>query len=435
MTPGRSRNPITLAGAGLTTASAVAFLTYYVLHALDLLTHPYAGLLGFILIPALFVIGLLLIPFGIWRESRRRARGKDHWEWPALNFGTRRTRTVAGAVFALTLVNLAIIAVAGFGAAHYMESTSFCGQVCHEPMKPQFVALQVGAHARVACVNCHVSPGASGAIRAKMNGTRQLYEVALGHYPRPIKAEGRVPSAADTCVTCHRPGFTPRDTTKVIRDYSDDEANTESVTTLDMATTRIHWHARPDLRMEFAVSAQDPNVVTYIRATRSGAPVEEYFGPGVTSTPSTPLQPMDCRGCHSRPAHAFGATAERTVDNAIGGGLIDRTLPFVRREAVAALKADYQTEDAALSAISKRLKDFYASVPAAPQPAVSNAIAQVQQLYRTNVFPEMKITWGTYVPQNSHIDAPGCFRCHTDEIKSRTGRVVGQDCELCHRQR
>lgn len=434
MTPGRSRNPITLAGAGLTTASAVAFLTYYVLHTLDFLTHPYAGLLGFILIPALFVLGLLMIPFGIWRESRRRAKGKDHWQWPALDFGNERTRTVAGAVFALTLVNLAIIAVAGFGAAHYMESTSFCGQVCHEPMKPQFIALQTGAHARVPCVSCHVSPGASGAIKAKMNGTRQLYEVAVGHYPRPIRGEGRVPAAIDTCVTCHRPGFTPRDTTKIIREYADDDANTETVTTLDMATTKIHWHARPDVRIEFAVSAEDPNVVTYIRATQGSAAPVEYFAAGVNAPPGVPLQPMDCRGCHSRPAHAFAATAERTVDNAIGAGLIDRTLPFVRRESVAALKAEYQTEDAALAAIEKRLADFYASTPADKE-HVARAVREVQRLYKSNVFPEMKITWGTYLPQNSHIDAPGCFRCHTDEIKSRTGRVVSQDCELCHKQR
>ena len=54
------------------------------------------------------------------------------------------------------------------------------------------------------------------------------------------------------------------------------------------------------------------------------------------------------------------------------------------------------------------------------------------QLYRTNVFPRMKVAWGTYVPQSGHVDAPGCFRCHSDELKSAAGTVIRQDCELCH---
>jgi hypothetical protein len=435
VTPGTTRNPVTIAGAGLTTASAVAFLTYYVLHALELFTNPYGGLLGFILIPALFVLGLLLIPFGMWREARRRARGRAQWDWPVVNLGRATTRRVVAAVGMLTLVNLGIVAVAGFGAAHYMETTAFCGQVCHEPMKPQFTAHQFGAHSRVACVECHVSPGASGAIRAKMNGTRQLYEIATGHFPRPIRAEGRVPGAADTCVSCHRPGFMPRDTTKIIRDYADDEANTETVTMFDMLTTRIHWHARPDVRIEYAVSEKDPAVVTYVRMAQSGGAPVEYFGPGVSSAPPAGLQVMDCLGCHSRPAHAFASTAERTVDTAIGAGRIARGLPFVRREAVAALKTEYDSEASALAGIDKRLTGFYAPNSKAPASDVTRTIAEVQQLYRTHVFPEMKITWGTYLPQIGHVDAPGCFRCHSDEHKSKAGKAISQDCELCHKQR
>jgi NapC/NirT cytochrome c family, N-terminal region len=434
VTPRRTHNPLTLIGAGLTTASAVAFIAYYVVESMGFLENPYAGLIGFVLIPALFVLGLLLIPLGAWKESRRRRRGHGPWRWPVVNLGSPSTRRIVAAVALLTLVNLAIVAVAGFGAAHYMESTAFCGQVCHEPMKPQFTAHQVGAHANVKCVSCHVSPGASGTVKAKLAGTRQLYQVAVGNVPRPIHAEGRVPFAADTCVTCHRPGFTPRDTTKIIREYADDEANTETITTLDMLTTRIHWHARPDVRVQYAVSEKDPNVVTYVRATQGGGAATEYFGPGV-SAPATNLRQMDCLSCHSRPAHTFAATAERTVDNAIGAGLINRSLPYVRREAVAALKAVYDTEAAAMAGISKRLTDFYAGNSRASAADVSGAIAQVQQLYRTNVFPEMKITWGTHVPQLGHMDAPGCFRCHTDEHKAAGGKVIKQDCESCHKQR
>jgi hypothetical protein len=228
----------------------------------------------------------------------------------------------------------------------------------------------------------------------------------------------------------------PRDTTKVIREYADDEANTETVTTLDLLTMAIHWHARPDVRIEFAVSDTDANVVTYIRSATGNGAAREFFGPGVTAAPTQPLRRMDCRDCHSRPAHALATTAERTVDDAIGAGEIDRSLPFVRRETVAALKAEYPDADAAHAAIRRRLTEFYTSRDPKLAPQAASAAEAAVRLYAANVFPDMKITWGTYISQLGHVDAPGCFRCHDDEHKTRdAAAVVKQDCEICHKMR
>jgi hypothetical protein len=44
----------------------------------------------------------------------------------------------------------------------------------------------------------------------------------------------------------------------------------------------------------------------------------------------------------------------------------------------------------------------------------------------------MKVTWGTYPDHLGHVDSPGCFRCHDDQHKSRDGKVITQDCEVCH---
>jgi nitrate/TMAO reductase-like tetraheme cytochrome c subunit len=422
-------NPLSLAGAALTTASALAFITFYVIEALGLIENPYAGIIGYVLFPALFVLGLLLIPLGIWREGRRRSRGRAAWRWPVLDLGSPSTRRTMAGVVVLTLVNIGLVSVAGFGAGHYMESNNFCGQVCHEPMKPQFTAHQVGPHASVGCVSCHIGPGAKGAIKAKLAGTRQLWQVAAHNFPRPIHSGGRVPAAAETCITCHRAGFTARDTTKVIREYADDAANTETVTTLDLQTRKTHdAHARAGVNVEYAVSASDPNVVTYVRAVRDGGSPTEFFAPGTTAAPSGALRRMDCLDCHSRPAHAFGETAERAVDNAMAGGQFNRAVPFVRREVIAALKADFATEPAAMAGIGKQIADFYATNGGASAADVAAAIEGARRLYRANVFPEMKVTWGTHVVQNSHINSPGCFRCHSDELKSPAGPVIKQDC-------
>src|SRR5262245_55568704 len=107
--PATARNPVTIAGVWLTTVSALAFLTFFVMEALGLIATPYAGLFGFVLIPAIFVVGLLLIPYGIWRENRRRQRGQEPWNWPVVDLGKAQTRKIAAMIFVLTLVNLALV--------------------------------------------------------------------------------------------------------------------------------------------------------------------------------------------------------------------------------------------------------------------------------------------------------------------------------------
>ena len=431
--PPLARNPISIAGAWLTTVAAFAFIAYYAAEYFALLENPYSGIFGFVLVPAAFVAGLLLIPLGIWREARRRRRGETAWRWPAIDLGRSRTRQVLFGVFVLTLVNLAIVGVAGVGALHYMERDQFCGQVCHEPMRPEYTAHLQAPHASVGCVDCHVSPGAAGTVRAKVNGARQAYEYMLGTFARPIASPARnIPAAADTCVQCHTAGHPTRDIAIVKHDYADDEANTDTVTSLVMLTSAIHWHARPDVRVEYAATDGSRETIPYVKVTAADGQVTEYLAPGAVA-PSGPLRRMDCIDCHSRPAHSMSTTAERAVDRAIAAGEISAARPFVKRESVAALKTEYANETAAIEGIRRRLTDFYRDKPAAATDQVSAAVASLQRLYRFNVFPEMKITWATYRSQLGHGDVPGCFRCHDDEHKTATGKVIAQECERCHK--
>jgi hypothetical protein len=426
-----SRNPISITGAWLTTLSALAFLTFFVMESLDLIQGPYAGLLGFVLIPAIFVVGLLLIPFGIWREGRRRRLGKEPWAWHAIDLGRQRTRNIVGGIFLLTLVNIAIIATATVGALHYMETASFCGQVCHTPMKPEFTAHAAAPHAGVACVACHVGPGARGLIQSKMNGARQMFELFTNSYSRPIPVPARnMPSAAATCVRCHSIDQMPAERTIVKREYDEDEANTETASTMVMYTKAAHWHARPDVNVEFIAADAARATIPYVQLTSAGQ-TTEYLGEGVTARPAGELRRMDCTDCHSRPAHTMAASAETAVNRAIADGWLSRELPFVRKEAVAALKVAYPTEEAAGQALRKRMSDLYAATkPAALVTAAGDAL---DRLYRTNVFPDMKVTWGTYVSYLGHADLSGCFRCHDDSHKAASGKVIRQDCEPCHK--
>ena len=113
-------------------------------------------------------------------------------------------------------------------------------------------------------------------------------------------------------------------------------------------------------------------------------------------------------------------------------GSLPRELPFVRREAVAAVSAEYGDRLAAIDAIASRLGEFYKSRPDTDRDLVSRAIASAQDVWARNVFPPMRVKFGTYANNLGHVDSPGCFRCHDDTHKSANGKVISQDCELCH---
>ncbi len=192
-----ARHPVALAGIVLTTVSAAVFLALAGAVAAGLFANPYAGLVVFVALPALFLCGLILIPFGMWLQRRRIKSGlAADSEWPVIDLGIVRVRRVVLALIGLTAVNIAIFLLAGYGALHWMESPSFCGQTCHTPMHPQFSAWSASSHAQVACATCHIGEGAKGFVHAKLAGVRQLAHVATNSYPRPIPpgAQGMPPA-------------------------------------------------------------------------------------------------------------------------------------------------------------------------------------------------------------------------------------------------
>jgi hypothetical protein len=167
--------------------------------------------------------------------------------------------------------------------------------------------------------------------------------------------------------------------------------------------------------------------------------VREFVADGVDpKTIAGVRRRMDCIDCHNRPAHPFAATPARAVDAAIAQGRLPRSLPFVRRETVGALKAADGTTESALAGIAKALRGFYqgqhADLARDRSGEIDRAVAVAQETYRRHVFPSMKVTWGTYPNQVGHVDTPGCFRCHDDSHKASDGTVIRQDCELCHAQ-
>jgi hypothetical protein len=443
------RNRVSALGVALTTASAIIFMFLLGLEIFGYFENPYVGLVVFGMLPALFTAGLLLIPIGLWLERRRRRAGIVAPEWPRFDLNDAGIRRTMFFVMVATLVNVGIVSMASYGAVEYTESRAFCGQICHVPMKPEFVAHQSSPHARVACVRCHVAPGAAGFVESKLAGVSRVVAVARNTFPRPIPPPlGELIPATDTCEQCHWPEKLHGDVVKRVTEFAGDEANTETVTTVRLhvgggserlgIATGIHWHMNVANRIEYVATDAAFQTIPYVRLEDPAGTVREYFAPGVTpeQIAAGHRRRMDCMDCHNRPAHPIVPTAGRAVDERIALGQIPKDLPFVRREAVKALEARYPSEAQALDAIAKALGDFYLTgypmVASSRNADIRRAVEAVQSVYRSNVFPEMNVTFGTYVNNIGHIESPGCFRCHDEQKVTKDGRTIGQDCELCH---
>ena len=274
----------------MTTASAVVFIALLVAMLAGMLVNPYAGLVVFVAIPAFFVLGLLLIPVGARLQRRAQARHPEAVvDWPVLDFRRASVRRTAVAITALTAVNVVIILLAGYGGLHWMESPTFCGQVCHTPMQPQFAAWSASAHTQIACAECHIGEGAAGFVQAKLSGVRQLAHVIINTVPKPIPpgAEMGPGLQAKTCTGCHQPGRRTGDRLRVVREYADDEANAETATTLQLhvnpgsttSTRAIHWHANPAIRIEDVATDPRHETIPYVKVTDAQGNVKEYVAP------------------------------------------------------------------------------------------------------------------------------------------------------------
>jgi hypothetical protein len=437
-----SSNPISLAGVVLVTTAGVLWIFLLPILLRGEADNPYLGIPAFLLLPAVFLLGLALIPAGMaLRRGRIRRRGGMPETLPPLSMASAEFRRLAGFIGATTVANILIAGVWGYSAVSYMDSVSFCGTTCHV-MQPEFTAYGISPHAGVGCIACHVGSGATSFVRSKIAGTRQLVALAFDNYSRPIPApvENMRP-AREICERCHWAQRSSPRKVLVRTSYEADEANTASTTVLVMKVGGpgdggIHGGHQG---VEYiALDRQRQRIARVSRTTDSGG-ATVYDS---ATSPATPEQlaagqrrAMDCLDCHNRPAHTF-ELPEAAVDRAIAGGRIRASLPFIKRETVAALRQEYPDHETAARQIAERLEAFYrASYPAvaeAEAAAIQNAIGAAQSIYLENVFPKMKVSWGTYPNNLGHVDFPGCFRCHDGTMASPEGRTIPSDCNSCH---
>ena len=436
-----SNNPISLTGVVLVTTAGVLWLFLLPTYLRGLVAHPYMGILLFLMLPGLFFAGLALIPLGIWLRYRRaRKAGPVEWAQPA-RWNMSDVRRIAAFVAVTTVANLVIGSQLTYRAVSYMDSVTFCGLTCHRIMIPEYTAYQQSPHSRVECVSCHIGPGASWFVRSKLSGVNQVFNYALNTFPRPIPTPVQsLRPARETCEACHWPTRFSGDRLRVIAKFGDDEANTASKTVLLMHVgggnggVGIHGrHVGAGVEVEYASDPSRQNIA-WVRYKGPDGKVTEYRAADVKPGVENKLEHrvMDCIDCHNRPSHNY-VLPERAVDEAFAKGLIPQSLPFIHKQGIEIIKRPWKSKEEGLSGIPAAVASYYKqNYPAASNADVKRAGLALATAWDRNVYPALRIQWGTYPNNLGHVDFPGCFRCHDGSHASAAGDSISQDCEACH---
>lgn len=433
---------VSLTGLALALTALISWMFVLPIHIRGHVDNPYIGIVVFIVIPLIFFSGLALIPLGIFLGWRRIKKGMKQ----AITDPKLALRRLAILVGSATVLNVIVGTQFTYRAVEQMESVQFCGQTCHV-MTPEFSAFQNSPHSRLQCVDCHVSPGAGGWLASKVAGSRQLMGVLLNNYPRPIPSAlelNKLVPSRQTCEQCHWPDKFSGARLVVRLKYSDDEGNTESQTVLVMLlggnkVRGIHGsHFGNGAKIRFAAADKKRQNIPWVEYQNSvTGDRHEYLAADTPpeSVKSLPVYEMQCVDCHNRPTHTF-ELPERAVDRALALGAIPVSLPYFKKQAVQILKAPYASNAEAVAKIPATLTAYYQKNhgPVFDQRLreIEDAGAALALIYNRNVFPDLKVTWGTYPNNLGHTDFPGCFRCHDERKQSGSNNTLTQDCSACH---
>ena len=437
-------------GVILATSSFITLIILELARLVGIITSSYAGLVTYLLFPALFVIGLILIPIG-WFKLKKQT-GKtfeellnqefDKDDISASFLGSKLFRYMV--IF--SIINIVFLLAISSQMLGFMDSAKFCGTACHSVMNPEWVTYQQSPHSRVACVQCHVGEGAGALVDSKLNGLWQMVSVTFDLLERPIPTPvHQLRPARETCEKCHWPDKFYGSRLKTIAHYDLDEANTPKYSTLNLKIdvgrknrrSGIHWHIATKNEVRYVSVDDKRKDIIWAEAIQPDGSYDRYINQTLTGIMTSPTDPrsMDCVDCHNRATHIY-ENPGNAIDKKIYDGLINASLPFIKREALKAISSGYPDKNSGLEGINNHILGFYQrqypELVRTKTFVIDSAITALQEIYSRNIHPEMNITWGTYASHIGHTGTTGCFRCHNNNMVNKDGNTISSDCALCH---
>ncbi len=445
-------NTISLIGSILAGISLFLIIFFLVTLSIFDFGSSYIGLFIYIVLPVFLIIGLILIPVGMIRRSKKlkKMSREELSRGIRIDLNNKKHWNAVVLFVIITLIFLFLTGIGSYEAFHYTESNEFCGQLCHKVMKPEYVAYQESPHSRVACVECHVGPGADWFVKSKLSGLYQVYAVLAKVYPQPIPTPvENLRPARETCERCHWPSKFYSYRLHNEKHYLANRENTEWTIQLKMKTgpeysakglsEGIHWHINPDIRVEYIASSRDREYLPWVRCINIATgdtviyeDINEQLDPEAKDT--LEMRVMDCIDCHNRPSHHYLPPQEFT-DLLLASGEIPAELPDIKSLAMEVFNSQYENYDTAMKYIEMRVTEFYSeNYPEiiANEGMVNTAIEGFKMGFSRNIFPEMKASWDVYPNHIGHVEFNGCFRCHNGNHQSADNRIISRDCNLCH---
>lgn len=444
-------NPITITGTTIALLSFGLFFFLFILDSFSKQENPYLGILTYIVIPSILIIGLLLIALGIIRERKRVLHGKFRDTLlPVIDLNDPKKRAMFVTFSVGTILLLVFTAFGSFKAYEYTETDAFCGTVCHKVMEPEYTAYLDSPHSRVSCVKCHIGSGTSWYVKSKLSGAYQVYSVLFDKYPRPIPTPvTELRPAEGTCEQCHTPSLFYNQSRVDHNYYLSDEQNTSSKLSMMIkigggkseygAIKGIHWHTNKENKISYIYTDERRLVIPWVKVTsKNGKEVifkSSDFNFDDKKFSLDNLRTMDCIDCHNRPTHIFHQP-DQAIDAYLANGQINESLPFIKSISVDVLEDKYTTKEQALEAINQRINNFYIAnypeVYKSKNDAIQSSIELVKKIYARNYFPYMDANRKHFPDNISHIYSPGCFRCHDGKHISDDGKIISNDCNSCH---
>ncbi len=165
--PASYYNFISYVGSAIAIISLMLILFMAILTSLMDDASSYLGILILLILPSLLVVGLVLIPIEMILKVKKAK--KKHTSLSesrfVLDLNNKRHRNAIVVFIFGTFFFLFFTGIGSYELYHFSESVEFCGTVCHEVMKPEYVAYQNSPHAKVTCGQCHIGSGAEWFVK------------------------------------------------------------------------------------------------------------------------------------------------------------------------------------------------------------------------------------------------------------------------------
>jgi hypothetical protein len=450
---GLYRNTVSYFGGLLIIINLVLILLFLLLSFSLKAPSPYIGIFTYLIFPVLLTWGIFIFVYGLLRESRRRRRlgASEALPFPILDLNNPHDRKRFAVILTVGSLLGILFAFVNYNAYLFTDSNTFCGKLCHSVMKPEYSAFLNGPHARVHCVECHVGTGVSWFVRSKISGVPQVFATLFHTYSTPIPVPIKhLRPARETCEECHWPQKFYGAQLMQNPYFRYNEKNTPEQVSFLVRTgggtpnlgenAGIHWHMTISDKVYFKATDLGLQQIVWIKVISGDGSVSVYKDNRVNISEGElnrlPVNFMDCMDCHNRPSHVF-LPPETAVDQAMAGGNISPTLPWIKKLALDALVKNYdEKKQDPREEIRQFIEGYYTrhfpDVLKRHKALVDQAVDAIINIYDRNVFPTMKVNWTTYPNNIGHRNWPGCFRCHNDHHVNQTGKVLTSACPVCH---